>query len=117
MYLEVRVNSRKNLLAVETRNGLATRALLKLTSVCAIPVRAYEPRSSHISTGTNHFFETELSGEALLESVTSVVAIRADRRLKFTRLASLNTYIISPVQCRRCGVVGHVLTVCHHRAS
>lgn len=135
--VEVRVNSRKNILAVETRNGLTTRALLKLTSICGVPVRVYEPRSAHTSVGTIHFLDTELSDEALLESVRSVVPIRAVRRLGSSQTVridfdspslpqhvyvglvrhAVDTFISSPVQCRRCGVFGHVLAVCHHPAS
>lgn len=135
--LEVRVNSRKNLLAVETRNGFTTRLLLKLTSLCGVAVRAYEPRGMQISVGTIHFLDTELSDEALFESVKSAVPIRALRRLGTSQTVridfdspclpqhvyvglvrhAVDAYISSPVQCRRCGVFGHVLAACHHPAS
>lgn len=41
--LMVRPNKRINLIAVDTRNPLATNTLLKLTAYCGVGVKAYEP--------------------------------------------------------------------------
>ncbi|KAG0438852.1 hypothetical protein HPB47_016845, partial [Ixodes persulcatus] len=41
--LMVRPNKRLNLIAVDTRNSLATKALLQLTKLCGMDVRAHEP--------------------------------------------------------------------------
>ncbi|KAG0410536.1 hypothetical protein HPB47_012342, partial [Ixodes persulcatus] len=42
--IEVRYNRRKNLLAIDTRNGQTTRTLLGQTALCGMKVRAFEPR-------------------------------------------------------------------------
>lgn len=39
--LEVRYYFRLDLIAVDTRNGMTTRALLSSTELCGVPIRAY----------------------------------------------------------------------------
>ncbi|KAG0435418.1 hypothetical protein HPB47_018496, partial [Ixodes persulcatus] len=49
--LVVRPNKRLNLIAVDTRNSLATKTLLKLTALCGVGVKAYEPGPRSAAVG------------------------------------------------------------------
>ncbi|KAG0419587.1 hypothetical protein HPB47_004005 [Ixodes persulcatus] len=58
---EIRPNSRLNLIAVDTRNGQTTRALLACTQICGLKVRAYEPVPRHFAVGVIKDVDTSLS--------------------------------------------------------
>ncbi|KAG0445391.1 hypothetical protein HPB47_015867, partial [Ixodes persulcatus] len=47
--IEARFNRRKNLLAVDTRNGQTTRVLLGLTTLCGMKVQAFEPLDLYVN--------------------------------------------------------------------
>ncbi|KAG0433055.1 hypothetical protein HPB47_020263, partial [Ixodes persulcatus] len=59
--IEIRYNRRLNLIAVDTRNGQTTRALLDRKKLCGIPVRTYEPLPRHYAVGVITEVDTTLS--------------------------------------------------------
>ncbi|KAG0432490.1 hypothetical protein HPB47_020798, partial [Ixodes persulcatus] len=79
---EIRPNSRLNLIAVDTRNGQTTRALLACTQICGLKVRAYEPVPRHFAEGVIKDVDTSLSD----------AEIEQHER---------------PIQCRKCCGYGH----------
>lgn len=130
--LEARINKKKNILAVDTRNGQTTGSLLRLTSLCGITVRGFEPRGTTSSVGMLRDVDASLSDENLLAKMRSSAPIRGVRRMgKSSTIrvefesAQLPQYVYlglvrhevllfveRPLQCHRCGYFGHVSTVC-----
>ncbi|KAG0443222.1 hypothetical protein HPB47_015163 [Ixodes persulcatus] len=79
--IEVRYNRRKNLLAIDTRNGQTTRTLLGQTTLCGMKVRAFEPRGKASSVGIVRDIDSTLSDSAILRVLRSTVGIRNVRRI------------------------------------
>ncbi|KAG0429295.1 hypothetical protein HPB47_023769 [Ixodes persulcatus] len=74
--IEVRYYRRKNLLAMDTLNGQATRTLLGQTTLCGMEVRAFEPRGKASSVGIVRDIDSTLSDSAILGVLRSTVGIR-----------------------------------------
>ncbi|KAG0429877.1 hypothetical protein HPB47_023190 [Ixodes persulcatus] len=131
---EIRPNSRLNLIAVGTRNGQTTRALLACTQICGLKVRAYEPVPWHFSVGVIKDVDTSLS-DAEIEHVRSpegqVLRIRRLGQSSIVKIAFSETTLPSfaylghvrhpvspfkkrPIQCRKCCVYGHREPTCKH---
>ncbi|KAG0434725.1 hypothetical protein HPB47_018918 [Ixodes persulcatus] len=130
--IEVRYNRRKNLLAIDTRNGQTTRTLLGQTTLCGMKVRAFEPRGKASSVGIVRDIDSTLSDSAILGVLRSTVGIRNVRRIgKSTTIRvefasptlpehvcvglvrhGVDLYVNNPIQCHRCGLFGHVAAVC-----
>lgn len=135
--IEVRYNMRKNLLAIDTRNGQTTRTLLGLTKLCGMEVRAFEPRGKVCSVGIVRNIDCSLPDSAIFEAIRSNVSIRNVRRIgKSTTIRvefasatlpehvyvglvrhSVDLYVNNPIQCHRCGLFGHVAAVCKRSLS
>ncbi|KAG0412943.1 hypothetical protein HPB47_009912 [Ixodes persulcatus] len=69
--LEIRYNSRLNLVAVDVRNGQTTRGLLRCTELCGIKVRAYEPLPRQCATGVIKDVDTTLTYEEITNNLRS----------------------------------------------
>ncbi|KAG0414347.1 hypothetical protein HPB47_008476 [Ixodes persulcatus] len=130
--IEVRYNRRKNLLAIDTRNGQTTRTLLGQTTLCGMKVRAFEPRGKASSVGIVRDIDSTLSDSAILGVLRSTVGILNVRRIgKSTTIRvefasptlpehvyvglvehGVDLYVSNPIQCHRCGLFGHVAAVC-----
>ncbi|KAG0445206.1 hypothetical protein HPB47_018492 [Ixodes persulcatus] len=78
--LEIRYNSRLNLVAVDVRNEQTTRGLLRCTELCRIKVRAYEPLPRHCVTGLIKDVDTTLTDEEITNNlkVQSLRSLSAD---------------------------------------
>ncbi|KAG0429354.1 hypothetical protein HPB47_023759 [Ixodes persulcatus] len=83
--LEIRYNSRLNLVAVDVRNGQTTRGLLRCTELCGIKVRAYEPLPRHCATGVIKDVDTTLTDEEITNNLRS-----PENRVKVRQLRSLS---------------------------
>ncbi|KAG0445453.1 hypothetical protein HPB47_014932 [Ixodes persulcatus] len=79
--IEVRYNRRKNLLAIDTRNGQTTRTLLGQTTLCGMKVRAFEPRGKASSVGIVRDIDSTLSDSTILGVLRSTVGICNVRRI------------------------------------
>ncbi|KAG0425578.1 hypothetical protein HPB47_027271 [Ixodes persulcatus] len=130
--IEVRYNRRKNLLAIDTRNGQTTRTLLGQTTLCGMQVRTFEPRGKASSVGIVRDIDSTLSDSAILGVLRSTVGIRNVRRIgksTTTRVEfasptlpehvyvglvrhGVDLFVNNPIQCHRCGLFGHVAAVC-----
>lgn len=130
--IEVRPNKWKNVIAVDTRNGQTTQLLLKLTTLCGIKVRAFEPRGKTSSVGVIHDVDPELTDAVLLASMRSDAPIKEVRRLGKSRTVRIEfqsptlpehayvglvrhqvtLHVNSPLQCKKCGHFGHVSASC-----
>ncbi|KAG0443678.1 hypothetical protein HPB47_014649, partial [Ixodes persulcatus] len=88
--IEVRVNDRLNVIAVDTRNGQTTRTLLNCTSICGLKVTAYEPSSRSAAVGVIRDVETNLSDAEITENIRSTVRITRLRRLGASESVKIN---------------------------
>ncbi|KAG0425893.1 hypothetical protein HPB47_026960, partial [Ixodes persulcatus] len=121
-FIEVRYNRRKNLQAIDTRNGQTTRTLLGQTTLCGMKVRAFEPRGKAFSVGIVRDINSTLSDSAILGVLRSTVGIRNVRRIgKSTTIRvefasptllehvyvglvrhGVDLYVNNSIQCHRC---------------
>ncbi|XP_040066543.1 uncharacterized protein LOC120840202 [Ixodes scapularis] len=129
---EVRFNSRLNVIAVDTRNGEATRTLLNLKALCGIPVMSYSPLAGATVNGMIQDVDKELSNEEITSHLRSNINVGAVRRLgksstvKVTfRGKILPTHVLlghvrhpvhpfqeRPIQCLNCFGFGHKRVTC-----
>lgn len=133
--MQIRLNKRLNLIAVDTRNTESTTALLAITSLCGAKVRAYEPRPVMSTVGVIKDVDDAISEQDLLLELRHKVPITQVRRLGKSRSVRLtfstavlpqhvyvgkvrfpvDTYEDHGVQCRNCGLFGHVAAVCYRK--
>ncbi|KAG0415867.1 hypothetical protein HPB47_006960, partial [Ixodes persulcatus] len=107
----VRYNRRKNLLAIDTRNGKTTRTLLGQTTLCGMKVRAFEPRGKASSVGIVRDINSTLSDSAILGVLCSAVGIRSHVYVGLFQ-HGVDLSANNRIQCHRCGLFGHVSAVC-----
>ncbi|KAM7295065.1 uncharacterized protein ISCGN_024570 [Ixodes scapularis] len=128
----VRPNRRLNVLAIDTRNTEATKALLGLTSLGGIPVIAYEPLPRELAAGVIYQVPADITEAELQSAVRATAPVISISRLGksesvkvvfstdtlpeyvtvgYTRF-KLQPYIEKPRQCWKCGRFGHVQTAC-----
>ncbi|KAG0435970.1 hypothetical protein HPB47_018217 [Ixodes persulcatus] len=133
--LEIRYNSRLNLVAVDVRNGQTTRGLLRCTELCGIKVRAYEPLPRQCATGVIKDVDTTLTDEEITNNLRSpenrVARLRRLGKSSAIRISfcgsSLPSFVYlglvrhpvtpfqeKPVQCRKCCRYGHREASCKH---
>lgn len=130
--IEVRVNDRLNVIAVDTRNGQTTRTLLNCTSICGLKVTAYEPSSRSAAVGVIRDVETNLSDAEITENIRSTVRITRLRRLGASESVKINfagtelpSHVLlghvrhsvavfkdRPIQCKNCSGFGHRAIAC-----
>ncbi|CAN7939439.1 unnamed protein product, partial [Ixodes hexagonus] len=130
--IEVRVNDRLNLIAVDTRNGQTTRALLNCTSICGLKVTAYEPLSRSTAIGVIRDVDSNLSDAEITENIRSTVRIIRLRRLGTSESVKINfagtelpSHVLlghvrhsvavfkdRPIQCKKCSGFGHRAIAC-----
>lgn len=134
--ISVRPNHRLNLLALDTRNTEATKALLALTCIGKIVVQTYEPRSLTSAVGVIRGVSTDISEAELQTALRGTTAVRHVRRLGssevvkivfttttlpahvtigYTRFPILS-YIEKPPKCSKCCRFGHVDGACNNEA-
>lgn len=130
--ISIRPNARLNILAVDTRNFDTTTTLLRITTLCGIQVRAYEPRTSSMAVGVIHGVSVDITEKEILECVKSEPSVIRVRRLGISESVALtfstshapdavhigfvrhkvNQYLEKPTQCKLCGRLGHVAAAC-----
>lgn len=124
---EIRVNQRKNVIAVDATTTEASALLLQQTMLCGIQVRAYLPRSINSLAGVIRGIDKDPS----LEDLTSIMRTEAEI-LHVRRLGESTTtcivfagkklpshvkvgyvrysvwpYESRPLQCQKCHKLGH----------
>lgn len=130
--IEIRPNQRLNLLALDTRNRESTKALLGVTSICGIPVQAYQPRCLDTAVGVIRGLPSDMSDDEILDATRgSAQAVKARRLgtsevvqivfqtstlpehvcVGYTRYRVL-PYIEKPRQCTNCNRFGHISSTC-----
>ncbi|KAG0410284.1 hypothetical protein HPB47_012601 [Ixodes persulcatus] len=134
---EVGFNSRLNVIAVDTRNGEATKTLLNLKALCGIPVMSYSPLAGTTVNGIIQDVDKELSNEEITSHLRSNIKVGAVRRLgksstvKVTfRGKILPTHVllgnvrlpVHPfqerlIQCLNCFEFGHKRVACRRPKS
>lgn len=133
--LEIRYNSRLNLVAVDVRNGQTTRGLLRCTELCGIKVRAYEPLPRQCATGVIKDVDNTLTDEEITNNLRSpenrVARLRRLGKSSAIKISfcgsSLPSFVYlglvrhpvtpfqeKPVQCRKCCRYGHREASCKH---
>ncbi|KAM7302474.1 uncharacterized protein ISCGN_017990 [Ixodes scapularis] len=128
----IRPNNRLNLIAVDTRNAQATRSLLKLTSLCGVTVKSYEPGPRDGAVGVIKGVGDDVDDALLKAGLTSEIPVIHARRLgksqvvrilfngpkmpKYVLLSRVRYQVWDfeerPLQCANCGRFGHKTVVC-----
>lgn len=128
----IRVNTRLNLLAVDTLNPEATSILLGIRRICGVPVEVQEPRSSFKAVGVIYGVPPGMTASQIQTSIRSkvpVLGVRIPRppspaivtfaSCKIPDYVSIglvqhrvHLYIDRPPRCKLCGRIGHVVAVC-----
>lgn len=134
---EARVNSRKNLIAVDANNVTAVDILLATTSLCGADVRAYLPRAKNTVIGVIRDVDADIPDEEISQLVSSTVVIVHIRRFGSSNSVKLvfqgdtlpatvkvglvrhavRQYVPRPLQCRKCMKLGHVIGVCPYEST
>ncbi|KAG0427032.1 hypothetical protein HPB47_025896 [Ixodes persulcatus] len=126
--IEIRYNRRLNLIAVDTRNGQTTRALLDCKKLCGIPVRTYEPLPRNYAVGVITEVDTALSEADVWKHLRSpenrVARLRRFGQSSAMKISFCGTKLPNfvylglvrhpvtlfkerPIQCRKCCRYGH----------
>lgn len=129
----IRPNTRLNLIAVDTRNAQATKTLLKVTSLCNVGVKAYEPSPRSAAVGVIKGVDPEVTDAQLQGGLSaqskpvlyarrlgksSIVKVQfASTKLPEYALLSHVRYRVfpfeeRPLQCANCGRYGHKSVTC-----
>nr|XP_037288863.1 uncharacterized protein LOC119181723 [Rhipicephalus microplus] len=127
---EVRVNTKKNIVAADASTPEWMNRLLATSELAGIPVTARLPADRSQSSGVVQGVDGDYTDEALLAAVSSDVPVIAARRqgtslvLRFaspvppTRVRLFRMVFEvrpsrpRPLQCRRCGRYGHIAVTC-----
>ncbi|KAH7943491.1 hypothetical protein HPB52_009095 [Rhipicephalus sanguineus] len=127
---EVRVNTKKNIVAVDTSTAEWLDRLLATSELARIPVTARPPADRSQSSGVVQGVDGDYIDEAHLSAVTSVVPVIAARQqgtsliLRFAspippahvhlcRMAfEVRPSRPRPLQCLQCGRYGHITATC-----
>lgn len=132
----VRPNRRLNLLAIDTRNRDATKALLALTTIGGIQVQAYEPLPRDSAACVIYGVTPDITDEELRMTVRATAPVISVRRLGssetvkvllrtdtlpecvtigYTRYKTV-PFVEKPRQCSKCNGLGHIRTACTKEA-
>lgn len=135
--INIRPNLRLNLLAVDTRNNETTSTLLRITQLCGVPVKVYEPRLPNMAVGVIHGIPLDITEKQLLDALSSTTDFVRVRRLGLSESIALtfasqtlpadvtvgyvryktHLYVEQPTQCKLCGRLGHVVATCRSSLS
>ncbi|CAN7981525.1 unnamed protein product [Ixodes pacificus] len=135
-FSEVRVNTRKNIIATDARTEAGVLELLILTKICGVPVRAFLPRSKNSRLGVISDVDTDITEDRLSKIIGSGVSVGQVRRLGKTQAVkvvfegdtlpahvkiglvrhSVRPFVQRPLQCRQCFRIGHVVATCPNSA-
>ena len=134
---EVRVNSRKNILAIDVNHVTALDTLREVTELNGMEVRSHIPLGKEVSTGVIYDVDeaitnTDLpvlikpaSGDTIIASVCRIGTSRCVRIIfKGESLPShvkvghfrhaVRPFVPKPLQCWKCMKLGHVSSVCRN---
>ncbi|CAN7988491.1 unnamed protein product [Ixodes pacificus] len=135
-FSEVRVNTRKNIIATDARTEAGVLELLILTKICGVPVRAFLPHSKNSRVGVISDVDTDITEDRLSKIIGSGVSVVQVRRLGEKQAVkvefegdtlpahvkiglvrhSVRPFVQRPLQCRQCFRIGHVVATCPNSA-
>ncbi|KAG0423124.1 hypothetical protein HPB47_001090 [Ixodes persulcatus] len=128
-----RINKARNIVAVDVKMSALKAELLKLTKLCALPVRAFLPSDRTNCYGvlrdidpdcTEHDIKTRLQSTACITEVKRLGKTSPVVRVSFaTKVAPQHVnvglvrtevipYRARPLQCYRCHKFGHIAAAC-----
>ncbi|KAG0415691.1 hypothetical protein HPB47_007130 [Ixodes persulcatus] len=133
---EIRVNLKKNIIAIEARTEAAVLDLLITNKICGIPVRAFLPRAKHTRAGVIGDVDMTVTMEKIVELIDCGVHVVYARRFGVSRSVkvvfegdtlpahvkiglvrySVRPFVPRPLQCRKCFRIGHVAETCINEA-
>lgn len=136
---DIRINKRKNVLAVDVHNRSALDALMKIKTLGDVNVHYVVPQSNDTTAGVVYDIDAAIIDSdlpILIQPATDGVTILHTRRLGSSNCVRLifkgdslpshvkvglfrhavRPFIPKPLQCRRCQKIGHVSAVCRHSA-
>ncbi|KAG0416586.1 hypothetical protein HPB47_006292 [Ixodes persulcatus] len=102
----VRPNRRLNVLAIDTRNRDATKALLALTTLDGIAVLAYEPLPRESAAGVIYEVAadlTEVELQLAVRTTAPVISIRRLGKSETVKLVFSTDTLPEELRCGRCG--------------
>ncbi|XP_050042384.1 uncharacterized protein [Dermacentor andersoni] len=128
----VRLNTRLNLLAVDTLKTEVTAALMGIRRLCGVAVEVHEPRSTFKAVGVVNGIPPGMTAtdiEAAIRSAVPVLNVRIPHPPSpaIVTFASaqipdyvnigfvqhrVHLYVDRPARCKLCGRIGHVMAVC-----
>lgn len=132
---DVRINGRKNVLAIDVTQRTALDVLTKVNVLGNINVRSFIPDGKDSRAGVIYDVDTSISDidfPTLIKPVTEATIILQARRLGNSRCVKLvfkgdslptqvrvghfrhtvRPFVPKPLQCRKCCKIGHVSAVC-----
>lgn len=129
---EVRVNTKKNLIAIDVVNACALDKLLLVTEICSISVRAYVPGGRNTIAGVIQDVDAEITEQDFAALISTTAPIVQFRRFGVSSSVKIvfrsdslpasvkvglvrhpvRPYVPRPLQCRKCMRLGHVIGSC-----
>lgn len=136
---DIRINTRKNILAIDVRNPSALNTLQHVSELGNIKVRSIIPANGDTVTGVIYDIDTEIANEdlpVLIKPVSENNVIVHAGRLGNSRCVRITfkgdclpsyvkvghfrhqvrPFIPKPMQCFKCQKIGHVKGVCRNSA-
>lgn len=129
--VEVRVNTRRNIVAADAATEECLKALMGLTQICGVPVHARLPADHNTSRGIIFGVDPNLTPEDIMGGIESEVPITAIERrqdrgvlVKFAGPAppayvclwklrlGVHACRPRPLQCTKCGRLDHATACC-----
>lgn len=134
---DIRINNRKNVLAIDVRNRSAINALMAVKLLGNINVHYLVPQDYETTAGVVYDIDTSISDSdlpILIKPATDGIALLQARRLGNSSCVKLDfkgdclpshvkvghfrhvvrPFVPKPLQCRRCQRLGHVSAVCRN---
>ncbi|XP_040070422.1 uncharacterized protein LOC120843213 [Ixodes scapularis] len=129
----VRINKARNIVAVDVKRPLFKAELLKLSKLCAVPVRAFLPRDRSNCFGILRDIDPDCTEDDIKTHLQSSVGVAEVKRLGKTspvvrvaftgkvapqhvKVGLVRTEVIPyrarPLQCYRCYKFGHIAAAC-----
>ncbi|XP_070395813.1 uncharacterized protein [Dermacentor albipictus] len=137
--LDIRVNTRKNLLAVDVQHAAALNTLRSVTDIDGIQVRSYIPLGSDVVSGVIYDVDVAILNNDLPilikpandEVIVDIKRLGSSRCVKIAFKGkyipshvkvghfrhAVRPFIQKPLQCRKCMRLGHVSSVCENQAA